>query len=349
MKVFFIFMLFILAQPAVGGRGALVFPYVKKKRTSWSEPTMNHQDQLLNGVTLMQDTLFQDVHHLHHMHLGLKRKKFQHEIQRQELVLRRLFLLFAMGGLQYRSETMTDYRPWPFPVATALTQGQRVMIQLQGVSAHQFLDFITNGHSTTFHKRNYSSHGIQETADGEIYEVKIKTPFRRVLKTEKLLGMNFPLGGLGSSLPDGKIVGPMGREYSIGKQKLHKKKQVGHLHLYTRDFPARNVSVILVGIESCAPGTSNQFGCTHNLLSGIKNQKVRRSSSGGLKWSKIKTDYEAPREYGGKVIILTADQYAQITMAIKDILAKPLEDQKEILYKVLQSNAAEAMTFLSGP
>ena len=311
------------------------------RRDSWNTVETSTDQQISNGIDLIYGTLFQNVSALEEMGL----KKYEREVLDQSLLFRRVFLLFGLGGLSYHSEGGKS-GAWPFPLATALTQGQRVLVELEGVTAREFLDFLTSHHLRLFYKRRYSSHGaILKSRQSPITEIKIKNPFRRFSKHEKALGMNFSLGGVGNKLPNGDRVGPRGLEFSVKNNRLIKGSQLGHLHIYTKDFPHQR-SVVLLGIEGCAPGSRNQLGCTHGITSGMRNQRLRRGSSGGLKWSRMNLKIPPPAEYGGKKVHLTRESFLKIKERIYELMLETERNQKFLFKKILPMGGAQAKRLL---
>ncbi|HCI48654.1 MAG: hypothetical protein A2621_00775 [Alphaproteobacteria bacterium RIFCSPHIGHO2_01_FULL_41_14] len=317
-----------------------VSPTFQTRRESWSTPDTHPEIQLGNGVDLIYATLFQNLSFLDAVGLG----GFKQEIYAQSLFLRRLYLVFGLGGVEYKAmDGSSGY--WPFPLASMLTQGQRVLVVLTGISYEEFLNFLTNGNLDLFYKRKYSSHGVKicEKTD-TLEEVKIKNPLRSFESTEIVLGLDFPFGGVGTVLPNGGCVGPRGWE--IKKGKLKKNKQIGHLHLYARSFPSSNRTAILIGIESCAPGSQNQLGCDHNLLSGIRNQTINRSVSGGSKWAQLNVSVARPAEYAGKKVHLSLRKFRDIKKRIEEILALEEKSQEGIFRKILPEDSFFATGFL---
>lgn len=310
---------------------------------SWSSIDTEPDEQLHNSVELVYNTLFQNIDFLDTVGLS----EFKDEVDEQALLLRRLYLLFLLGEIKYKTHD-GKISSWPFPLATVLTQGQRIFIMLDGIKPEEFLDFITGGHSDMFHKRAFSSHGIKlNTNTGEMEEVKIKNPLRRIKSTELVLGMNFPFGGVGSPLPNGAVVGPRGWEIVDGR--LSKKNQLGHLHLYAQYFPEINQTGVLIGIESCAPNSKNQFGCNHNLFSGLKNQKLNRSVSGGMKWGEMTLPSPIPAEYGGKFLRISREDFNHhnIKYKVKTIVsAWDLARQEDLFSKILPVTGAEGIKIL---
>jgi len=309
---------------------------------TWNTVDTPTNQQLSNGIDLIYGTLFQNIPVLEEMGL----KKYEKETWDQSLLFRRVFLFFGLGGLSYHSED-GESGSWPFPLATALTQGQRVLIELDGVTATEFLDFLTYHHPRLFHKRRYSSHGVVlRGTKSLVTEIKIKNPLRKLSKNEEILGMNFPLGGVGNILPNNNLVGPLGSEFSVKTRRLLKKTQLGHLHVYTQDFPGPQKAVILMGVEGCAPGSSNQLGCTHGITSGMRNQRLRRGSSGGLKWSKMDLKISPPAEYGGKKIYLTREDFLKIEGRVHELISEEEKSQELLFKKILPMDGAQAKRVL---
>ncbi len=322
--------------------GILQYPYKEGVRYDSNNIIWNTQEtppieQMLNGINLVYATLFPDVTKL--SKLGLKGdnlKKYETEVANQTQFFQRLYLFFKYAGVHYQSKAGMR-GVWPFPLATVLTQGQRIFIELDGITPEEFLDFLTNGEMNLLDKRRYSSHGIVYNADKtNIIEKKIKTPLQKRSKTEALYGMNFSFGGVGNKLPDGNFVGPRGWEIS-SKGKVDKSKQTGHLHLVTRYFPKEKKTILLIGVEACAPETKNQFGCAHNVLSGLRNQTKNTSVSGGSKWAAL-AEEEAPTEYKGKYVWVGKGQFDDIKKKITQVLAG--EDEMQ-LRKLFQEILAE--------
>jgi hypothetical protein len=311
------------------------------RRESWNTLETEANTQLANGIDLVYGTLFQNLSFLDRVGLS----SFKEEVCDQSLLLRRLYLFLGLSGLEYRQTIMEKESPWPFPLATVLTQGQRVLIVLEDVPSDDFLNFITENNFSLFYERKYSSHGVEfqeETRD--LREVKIRKAFRRLKVTEKVLGLDFPFGGVGTPLPNGHCVGPRGME--LRGRKLKKNMQLGHLHLYAQDFPIQRKTAILVGIEGCAPGTKNQLGCTHNILSGLRNQKVNRSVSGGMKWARLEVSPSPPAEYEGKIVRLSRQEFEEIKAKIKMILNMEEEEQKALFKKILPEDGFYVKGFL---
>ncbi len=314
----------------------------RRDSSIWSPPEAHPVVQFGSSVELMMETAFQNTEALQEMGVA----RFSAVTRQQELLFRRLLLLIGMGGLMYRGENAQNYEPWPFPLASSLTQGQRIFIELNGISSEAFLAWLTGGNMGLLPQRKYSSHGVR-VVSGQLQEVKIKSPFRRLNRNERMYGMNFPLGGVGNELPNGSLVGPFGFEYSLGKSRLSRKKQLGHLHIYTHDFPDRRQSVVLIGIESCGPGTNNQFGCSHTAMSAIRNQRLNRSTSGGLKWARMHSlESSPPAEYKGKVLYLTQGKFDLIQRRVTFILSKTLDEQKKLYSIFLRRTGERCKNFL---
>lgn len=302
-------------------------------QSSWNTADTEPEEQLINSTDLIYDTLFQNLSFLDSIGLS----NFKSEVHEQSLLLRRLYLLFLLGDVECRTRE-GHISSWPFPLATLLTQGQRVLIILDGVTGQDFLNFLSNNQSDLFYRRKYSSHGVilnKET--GTIEEVKIKSLFRQLKKTEIIFGLDFPFGGVGTELPKGYRVGPRG--FQLKGSKIKKDRQLGHLQVYMQFFPQINKTAILIGIEACAPGCHNEW-CRHNLLSGLRNQTLNRSVSGGRKWSTLSLSHASPAEYGGKVIYVSKDKFDQlICPKINQIILGWSEEKQQAFFRqILRMN-----------
>lgn len=311
------------------------------RRESWNTLETEANTQLANGIDLVYGTLFQNLSFLDTVGLT----SFKKEVCDQSLLFRRLYLFLGLSGVEYRQATTDEVGPWPFPFATVLTQGQRVLIVFEDVTSDDFLDLITENNLSLFYERKYSSHGIElQEETGDLREVKVRKIFRRLKATEKILGLDFPFGGVGTQLPNGYCVGPRGME--LRGKTLKRNNQLGHLHLYAQDFPVQRKTAILIGVEGCAPGTKNQLGCTHNILSGLRNQKINRSVSGGSKWARLEVSPSPPAEYEGKIVRLSRKKFEDIKAKMKVILSMTEEEQKTLFRKILPEEGFYVTGFL---
>eukprot|EP00971_Amphidinium_carterae_P152493 3021982-Amphidinium_carterae.1 len=98
------------------------------------------------GTVLMYQTLFalSMAHHRSSMSwLGEEELKL-HDLR--VMFLKRLMIAFVVCGLTFTSDTNgARHRSWPFPVATALCHGSRVMINLNGIPWKKFMAFLFLG------------------------------------------------------------------------------------------------------------------------------------------------------------------------------------------------------------
>ncbi len=319
-------------------------------KDSWNHPEADSLQQLSNSIDIVYATLFQSPSQLEVFPLTPEeRARAWYLTQQKFLFLRRLYLVLGLSNLQYTDQDNgLETCPWPFPLATALTQGQRIMIILKGISGKDFLKFLSGSSEDIYYKRPFSSHAVRyRRGSNTFYEVKMPTSFQLFKGRQGNLGIDLPWGGIGNALPNGNLVYTDGQQFDLTTRLPLKNHQLGHLLIYWHDFPSLNTSVLLIGLEGCAPGTVNIFGCNHNILSGFADQKVRRSSTGGLKWSGLKIDdIDMPAEYGGKRIEITSEIFAWIENKVKDFLSYPEMEQSRIFKNILTQNSTKAHYFL---
>lgn len=318
---------------------------------SWNTSDTDPNVQLQNSIDLVYATIFQSPDSF--KKLGLSSDKTQdcwQQTQEKALFFRRLYLFLGLSDFRY-SHIPNDPNKacsWPFPLATALTQGQRVMIILEGVALRDFLAFLSGGFNHIYYKRSFSSHGVKWSKKHSCFkEIKLKSSFRYFAHNEGNLGMDFSLGGVGSSLPSGSIVALNGQELCTKTRSIFNKRQLGHLLIFWKQFPKMNKSVVLIGIEGCAPGSTNIFGCHHNVFSGFVDQKIRRSSTGGSKWNLLNLGVPPPAEYGGKSLVVNEALFAELTKKINMFLEQSEESQQRIFKIILPKDAVFARKFLS--
>ena len=307
-------------------------------KDSWNTFNMDPSQQLSNSIDLIFATLFPDAANLRHFPFEpTSLEKAWQVTQEKSFFLKRLYLVLGLSDLQYTNQDNGIHTcPWPFPLASALTQGQRIMIILRGASRKDFLTFLSGNNNYIYYKRAFSSHAVEWLANTQRFkEVKISSSFRLFKKNQGNLGVNIAFGGIGNCLPNGNLIYMDGQQFDMTKQTLLESHQLGHLLIFWRDFPALHTSVLLIGLEGCAPGTVNIFGCTHTMWSGFSNQKVRRSSTGGAKWARLDLKNVAiPAEYGGKHVEITAADFALMQGKISYFLSLS-ELQQQHLFKRL--------------
>ncbi|MEI8320856.1 MAG: hypothetical protein WCG05_02440 [Alphaproteobacteria bacterium] len=314
---------------------------------SWNQVDNPPEEQISNSVDLMYATLFQDPDRFREISFFGPTAELAWKItQAKAVFLRRLYLALGLGNLQYTDQDNNiNTCSWPFPVATALTQGQRIMIILKGVPMTEFLEFLSSGNQGLYEKRSFSSHGVI-FSNGQFQEIKIKSSFRGFSSREGNLSLNFALGWVGSPLPNGNYVYVDGGEFCAQTKSPLPKRQLGHLLIFWKQFPDQNTDVLLIGLEGCAPGCSNIFGCSHNFLSGFAKQKKRRSSTGGVKWSQLSLGVPPPAEYGGKRLIIDREFFEYLKQRIPAILSSSEKDQERLFRLFLARDSSSCSPLL---
>jgi len=178
--------------------------------------------------------------------------------------LKRLLFCLAICRLNFCTEqNSATFRPWPYPLASAICHGGRILIRLDGVKWRDFInlllfgdpgwhDWEVDGVPLPFVPRWAASHAVRLKGNtSQPYEVKMtKRHTRRNIADGLLshhLGMPLPLGGLGNPCPEvanqGELfVGPAGTPYSATG--YVKDIQNGHLYLRWDDFGVTSFPVL---------------------------------------------------------------------------------------------------------
>jgi len=149
---------------------------------------------------------------------------FLDEYSPRILLLKRLLVCFALCGVYYtevpNSAQIGDL--WPYPIASVLGHGSRVLVRLEEVEGYEFLNFLLTGDPGSVDWREQgippplksriaASHSVQmEMETGNLIERKL-----RVMNAadsvqnitdgirKKHLGVNLPIGGVGNPSPMG--------------------------------------------------------------------------------------------------------------------------------------------------
>jgi len=243
----------------------------------WSPPCLLSSSAMVLAMSadmkhdaiLMFQTLFAQ---------SLRQQKFQwssneeiYDFDQKVLFLKRLVLCIAVCRLSFTDENNgTALRPWPFPLASSLCHGCRVLFHLSDVSYQELLNLLLSGDGpsvswdgqgvpTPFYARKAASHRVV---------MKRSTLQLREVKVEGIsalgrghLGMDIPVGGLGNPTPllqeEGLYVGPAGVPYRADAHGpvYNTQHQNGHLYVRCEDFGSSDVC--RVGPK---PGGGGPFG-----------------------------------------------------------------------------------------
>lgn len=189
------------------------------------------------------------------------------------LFLKRLILCLAACKLTYCTEENGSFlRAWPFPLASALAHGNRILVRLDGVPWQAFVNLLLFGDPkhhqwsgedavpSPFWARWAATHAIGLQPDtSRLYERRLKTG--SVVKNVKdgllghHLGMDLPLGGLGNRAPpnlrNGPLfVGPAGVPFRKLSNNMDENPeyaeevQNGHLYLRWDDFGVTTIPLL---------------------------------------------------------------------------------------------------------
>eukprot|EP00930_Biecheleria_cincta_P052267 TRINITY_DN3751_c0_g2_i1.p1 TRINITY_DN3751_c0_g2~~TRINITY_DN3751_c0_g2_i1.p1 ORF type:complete len:1658 (-),score=286.43 TRINITY_DN3751_c0_g2_i1:137-5110(-) len=144
------------------------------------------------------------------------------------MFLKRLMLCFAMCGVYYSETGNTEQLGdlWPYPLASVLGHGSRVLIRLEDVESSEFLNFLLSGNPYVWDwksgippplkRRIAATHSVELTDTGQVVEKKLRTTSATDTVQNlsdgirgKHMGLDLPIGGPGNPSPFGKdhIVG----------------------------------------------------------------------------------------------------------------------------------------------
>lgn len=193
----------------------------------------------------------------------------------------RLFTLLVHGGLLYRTTNTGTWRSWAggmpeFPVASVLSHGGRVMIQLPageaGKTAFKWLVPAKFRNLT----RPFASHGLSSLDEPVtvlrrtkyfVEKKGLSTARHELLKNSKHLGINVPLFGHGKINPHSRRLISANGEH-------------GHLYIYYRPSGDDKPGGLLVGCEGSEAGKSDQYGHKHDA----RAISAPISPTSGQKW-----------------------------------------------------------------
>ncbi len=283
------------------------------------------------------------------------KKKHLDQLNGTQNFIKRWILMLAFNPIMYvtknnassKSQDDSDYQSWspfPYPLASALSHGQRMLVMLKNVSNIKMYNLLLSGNQNTRpiidFGRMFASHGVHE-ADGKLVEDKLMAGMGASHH-----GVNVPLGGVGNINPAGDIIGPEGQSYEVNSDVSKGEYQLGHVYIRRDHF--RNFDSLLMGVESTAPGRSSPFltgGKSHDITSGMKDATLNKSSTGGQKWE-VLLGSRAPATYGGLSVQINPTRLVRLERLFEIVLSMRIEDQEDLFKELLKCKATEANMFL---
>jgi hypothetical protein len=272
-------------------------------------------------------------------------------VEEKKRFFKKLILLITFGDLAYTPND-NDYKnlkPWPFPVASTLCHGQRILLQYFGNSKEP-LEYLGGGRELpVFKERIAASHDVDLNKEGEPIEVKLKGLVGGAKNIAagiagNHLGCSIPLGGLGNINYQGNIIGPNGHSLDANF-KLIPDTQHGHIYMRIDQFKP-DLGTLLFGMENSSSGKSNMWGGKHTAASASADQTKEVAPCGGDKWKAMGIP-DVSAEYGGKRLALTPQKFKDISLKIEKIINLPIDKQKDLFGKILLLNVSQANKVLS--
>jgi hypothetical protein len=312
------------------------------------------RDQFRKDVILWHNAMFKQPKNGKVSNKTLQTKHLT-QLRNTQNFLKRWILTLAFGPLKYvtknnassKEQGEAGYQAWtpfPYPLASALSHGQRMIIMLKNVGNLKMYNLLLSGNqnttSTIDFSRMFASHGVHEK-NGKIIEDKLMAGMGASHH-----GVNVPLGGVGNINPAGDIIGPEGQSYVKNSETSKSGYQLGHV--YIRRDRLTSLDSLLMGVESTAPGSSSPFltgGKSHDITSGMKDETTNKSSTGGQKWE-VLLGSRAPATYAGLSVQINPERLALLERLFTAVLAMPVEEQAELFKDLLKSKATEANAVL---
>lgn len=336
----------------------------QRMNSSCAYQSQSLKNQFRTDVNLWWNTIFKQPENVSGVKkIGGKILQDKHlvKLKKTQDFLKRMFIMFAYAPLSYvlndnaaalpKSHPLHEsIKPFPFPLASALSHGGRVLVVLRGINDKSFFNLLLGGNesieSISF-LRSFASHGVHEEG-GRIFEDKL---FAGVLDTLALdhHGVNVPFGGVGNINELGYLIGPEGQSYNQSSTSRIGKYQLGHLFIGKDRFPKVGLSSLLVGMESTEPGGTSPFksgGKSHGIISGMEDQTLNRSVTGGQKWLPL-IGSMAPASYGGLIVYITPEKLDVLKNLWNKILLIPDDRLKTIFKPLLAMNSTEAQNYLN--
>lgn len=261
------------------------FPRVSEWQVLWRSPFREESihdhaavleslvEELRRDVVLVYQTMFANLWTYDQQPALSPEEALAHD--RRVLFLKRLYLTFAVCSVSFCIERNSlSACPWKFPLASVLCHGGRVLMTLNGVPWHNFMNFLLFGNTekhdwsmgvpSPLFARWAGTHAVSQRKDSLQLVERILDPTNISDVAENLsdgyschhLAMNLPVGGFGNPVPvssdlrDGFRVGPAGVPYNIASHAsneviYHEDVQNGHLYFRWDDFGEVKVPVLV--------------------------------------------------------------------------------------------------------
>jgi hypothetical protein len=352
-------------------------------RSAWHQQQSDNQSALIKAMcsdmkhntVLAYQTMFSQ--NMHRSRLPPLAADIQTKYDQTVMFLKRLYICLAVCGIESSAEDNGDTsKPWPFPLATALGHGGRILLTLTDIKADEFMNVLRFGKSDGWnwdtgvpgpiYARVAATHAVK-LANDKIHEIK---PSPAQVLTMSHYGMDLPLGGYGNPVPPQEeeldvgiedpnqqmYIGPAGSPYKAkgGEHVYMDQIQHGHLYMLMRDFkvlvengPA--LSAILIGVEGSAPQKANLFGHKHTA-EGHSNEL---SAFGKRKWRDYRaTGQGIPADMGGIRVQVNAGKMAHCERVLDKMPVSAPSDEatlEEMTFfrHLLQASDEEALDLLN--
>ncbi|PIZ34320.1 MAG: hypothetical protein COY39_00350 [Alphaproteobacteria bacterium CG_4_10_14_0_8_um_filter_37_21] len=323
----------------------------------------NIQDQFQSDIGIWLNTLFNRTNTVGGKKLS---NKEQYILIKKQEFLRRWFLLMAYAPIHYvrsdnasseNSNSLSFQRPvhFPFPLASSISHGQRILMTLTNKSGTSKLNKLmynlllsgaVDQKPVIDEFRSFASHGVSKAPNNKLIEEKLLTGFLGAIRGNHHM-INIPVGGVGNKNELNYFIGPEGESYTKDDDKRVDNFQLGHVFIAEHSF-SDNISSLLMGVESTAPYKTSPFSegeKTHTIISGYEDESKTRAVLGGQKWSKLLGDL-APAKYGGMLINIEDSQLEELKALFDIILSWDEKKQFVFFLKLISMNASEANNFL---
>jgi len=289
-------------------------PWAPSHLASSSALILSMTTEMKRDAILLYQTMFaQNIHDkpLLEWSSGIEQRLFDNRL----FFLKRLMICLAMCQVCFTDkENSSELEVWPYPLASLLCHGGRLLVRLHGVQPHEFVNFLLLGDAdcwnwerqgipSPLYSRIAGSHGVKLDQFSQLVETKLKGTNALSLSGHHV-GMDLPVGGLGNPTPkpeavgglgnpspkseaDNMKVGPAGVPFKRDGKKCIPVGAIQHGHLYVRldDFgsrPLRRLSLNNTRYHDKDPQATQ----TADFLSTLSSQT---GFDHGESWDKLNT------------------------------------------------------------